>query len=102
MAHHLRCVHSNADVKNFKKRHSGKNFMSLSKALHAILNALGERLSKKLQGLKKKYDEPYNECRRCDSTSGVDGICPYDVEICGVERMCTCCEECRQDCANDI
>ena len=102
MARHLRCVHSNADVKNFKKRHSGKNFMSLSKALHAILNALGERLSKKLQGLKKKYDEPYNECRRCDSTSGVDGICPYEAEICGVERMCTCCEECRQDCANDI
>lgn len=98
MARHLRCVHSNADVKNFKKRHSGKNFMSLS----TILKTLVERLSKKLQGLKKKYDEPYNECRRCDSTSGVDGICPYDAEICGVERICTCCEECRQDCANDI
>lgn len=86
-----------------------KNFMSLSKALHAILKTLEERLSKKLQGLKKKcetcmrgYDEPYNECRRCDSTSGVDGICPYEAEICGVERICTCCEECRQDCANDI
>lgn len=50
----------------------------------------------------RDYDEPYNECKNCDSTKGIDGICPYAIEICGVEKMCTCCKDCRQDCANDI
>lgn len=50
----------------------------------------------------KDYDEPYNECKNCDSTKGIRDVCPYEAEICGVERMCMCCKECRQECSNDI
>ena len=34
-------------------------------------------------------------------TSQTPKTCPYEAEINGTEKTCTCCEACRQDCADN-
>jgi len=44
-----------------------------------------------------------NLCERCGVNEATEPhTCPYDFEINGDETLCTCCEQCRQLCADDI
>ena len=33
---------------------------------------------------------------------GVEGICPFDDDVHGKETKCYCCEDCRDECADEI
>lgn len=47
--------------------------------------------------------EPEFTCQRCEGP-GIEGhTCPYDDDVNGgSDGECHCCEECMQECANDI
>lgn len=42
-------------------------------------------------------------CYRCDNAANEDHPCPYKSELQGDdETLCNCCDECCQECADDI
>lgn len=43
------------------------------------------------------------KCERCkEGESQAPHSCPYDQELNDGETICTCCEECEQQCVDDI
>ena len=42
-------------------------------------------------------------CSSCNTNpAGPIATCPFVSEIRGVEKLCNCCDRCRQNCADDI
>jgi hypothetical protein len=46
------------------------------------------------------YDEGWI-CKTCGAP-GVEDTCPYDEDVFGKETICTCCPNCRRECAQNI
>ena len=41
-------------------------------------------------------------CKSCYKAEGIRDICPYDAELGYGTKLCNCCEECREQCSQDI
>lgn len=88
-----------------------KQFVELPDSLLAQSNRVTQvaqldRICRNLEEIygKEKAEKMMQEhiCTRCKGAGGSTQICPYAEEVDGIKEECNCCEECRQQCKDDI
>ena len=65
--------------------------------------AILQGLQKEPTGVDKKARKVPSLCPNCkENAASSPRSCPYDVEINEGNKLCYCCADCRQDCADEV